>query len=205
MNRNKADIVVFDIGNVLIDWNPEHLYARVIPDPRARRWFLAHVCTPEWNRAQDRGRSFAEAIAERRALFPEWRAEIEAFRARWREMIPRAIEGSVALLERLRESGVPCYAITNFSGETFPEAQALYPFLKRFEGIVVSADEGLLKPDGAIFDLFLRRYGLAPARCLFIDDVAENVEGARSAGMRAVRYENPALLARDLRSFGFDV
>lgn len=199
------DTIVFDIGNVLLDWDPEHLYCRVITAQESRRWFLSHICTPDWNREQDRGRSFAEAVAERRALFPEWRSEIEAFHHRWTETVAGAIGDSVDILARLRAKGVPCYAITNFSQEKFAEAQVRFPFLKTFDGVVVSGDERLLKPDRAIFDLFCVRYALAPARCLFIDDVEANVDGARAAGMNAVRYENPAQLARDLAGFGFDV
>lgn len=205
MRDNVPDTIVFDIGNVLLDWDPEHLYRRVIASQDSRRWFLSHVCTPQWNHQQDRGRTFAEAVAERRALFPEWRSEIEAFHHRWPETVAGAIEGSVDILARLRAQRVPCYAITNFSQEKFAVAQSLFPFLKTFDGVIVSGDERLLKPDRAIFDLFCARYALAPARCLFIDDVEANVEGARAAGMNAVRYENPARLARDLQSFGFDV
>lgn len=205
MSDKSPDIVVFDIGNVLLDWDPGHLYGRVIESAEHRRWFLSHVCTPAWNREQDRGRLFADAVAERRALFPEWRSEIEAFHHRWPETVSGAIEGSVAVLARLRESGAACYAITNFSQEKFADVQAIFPFLQTFDGVVVSGDERLLKPDRAIYDLFLARYDLAPSRCIFVDDSQANVDGARAAGMSAFRYENPAQLARDLRSLGFDV
>jgi 2-haloacid dehalogenase len=200
-----VDIVVFDIGNVLLDWDPDYLYAQVIPDQKARAWFLSQVCTQDWNREQDRGRRFADAIAERRTLFPEWREEIEAYHHRWTETVSRAIEGSVSILARLREQCVPCYAITNFSSEKFAESQERFPFLKTFDGIVVSGDEGTLKPRRAIYEKLCERYGLAPDRCVFIDDVEANVEGARAVGMAGIRFEDPAQLARDLRALGFDV
>lgn len=205
MRDIQPDIVVFDIGNVLLDWSPDHLYAKVIAQPSVRKWFLDTVCTYDWNREQDRGRSYAEAVAERRALWPEWRDEIEAWHHRWLETLSGPIAGSVDILHRLKAAGAPCYAITNFPAEKFPAAQEIYPFLKGFDGVIVSGDEGLVKPDREIYDCLLARYGLDAHRCVFIDDVAANVEGARAAGMKGIWFQNPAQLARDLRSFGFDV
>ncbi|MFI5010827.1 MAG: HAD family hydrolase [Hyphomicrobiales bacterium] len=196
------ETVVFDVGNVLLDWNPRHLYRKLFADEERMEWFLANICTSAWNLEQDRGRSFAEAVAELTSRHPEWTREIRAFDDRWAETVAGEIAGSVELLSRLKVNGVPIYAITNFSREKFAEALSRFAFLRDFEGVVVSGDEGLLKPDAAIYRLFLARYGKQASRCLFIDDSARNVEGARRVGMQALRFLGPAELARDLASFG---
>ncbi len=197
-----ASVVVFDVGNVLIEWDPEHLYRKLIPDAAARADFLARICTMEWNLEQDRGRRWAAAVAERTALFPDHAPLIAAYSDRWHEMVPGEVPGSVAILERLREAGVPLYAITNFSSEKFAEAQARFPFLTRFIDVVVSAEEGLLKPDPAIYRRLLDRNGLAASDCLFIDDSEKNVIGARAVGMRAHHFRDAAGLAAALRAEG---
>jgi 2-haloacid dehalogenase len=200
---NQPSILVFDIGNVLIDWDPRHLYRRIFDDPDEMEQFLAGVCTPAWNIEQDRGRPFAVGEDELIARFPHYALPIRAYFARWIEMVPGAIAGSAALLERARRAGIPDYAITNFSRETFPLAQARYPFLTGFKGIVVSGEEGLIKPDPAIFTLFLERYGLAAEACLFIDDSAANVASARAIGMAAIHFSDPDQLEKGLRDHGF--
>ncbi|WP_203076880.1 HAD family hydrolase [Falsiroseomonas ponticola] len=197
-----ASVVVFDVGNVLIEWDPEHLYRKLIPDAAARADFLGRVCTMEWNLEQDRGRRWAEAVAERTALFPDQAALIAAYSDRWHEMVPGEVPGTVAILEGLREAGVPLYAITNFSSEKFAEAQARFPFLARFIDVVVSAEEGLLKPDPAIYRRLLDRNGLAASDCLFIDDSEKNVVGARAVGMRAHHFRDAGALRAALRAEG---
>ncbi|GGG30266.1 HAD family phosphatase [Chelatococcus composti] len=198
--------VVFDVGNVLISWDPRHLYRRIFDGDEERvERFLAEVCTAEWNLEQDRGRSFAEAIAERVAAFPQWREEIEAYDRRWHEMVPGAIEGTVRILETLRAAGVPTYAITNFSAEKFAETRARFPFLDGFHGIVVSAHERLVKPDEAIYRVLLDRYGLEAGQCLFIDDSPANVAAARAVGMAAHHFTAPDRLAQALRAEGLPV
>jgi 2-haloacid dehalogenase len=196
--------VVFDIGNVLIEWDPRHLYSRLIADEAEREAFLAEVCSPAWNLEQDRGRLWAEAIAERVALFPQHAALIRAYSDRWAEMVPGDIPGSVAILEALREAGVALYAITNFSSEKFTEAQARFPFLTRFIDVVVSAEERLLKPDPAIYRVLLDRNGLLAESCLFIDDSEKNVVAARAVGMRAHHFRGAEGLAAALRTAGFE-
>ncbi len=197
--------VVFDIGNVLIRWNPDGLYQGLIPDAAKRKWFLAEVCTDAWNREFDRGRSFAAGVAERVALHPEWEAEIRAWDERWHEMVPGPIEGSVGLLEGLRAAGVPTWSITNFSREKYPEALARFPFLNGFRDTVVSAHEGLLKPDPAIYRVLIDRNGLDPWTCFFVDDLAENVAAARSVGMKGAVFTSPERLAVDLAALGLPV
>jgi HAD superfamily hydrolase (TIGR01509 family) len=195
------DTVVFDVGNVLLDWDPRHLYRKVFADKDRMEWFLANVCTPSWNIEQDRGRSFAVAIAELVARHPQWEHEIRAFDERWEETVAGEIAGSVAILNRLKGK-VALYAITNFSREKYAVTLERFAFLKHFEGVVVSAHEGLLKPDLAIYRLFLDRYGREAGSCLFIDDSQRNVDGALAAGMQAIRFRSAAELATDLAKFG---
>lgn len=197
--------LVFDVGNVLIRWNPELVYASLIPDAARRAHFLETVLPPEWNLEQDRGRGWPEAEAERIALFPEYADLIRAWRGRWHEMVPDALEANVAVLAQARSRGIPCYAITNFARDTFIEAQARFPFLTAFDGIVVSAHERLLKPDPAIFTLFLDRYGKKARDCLFIDDSVANVATARALGFSTIHVTGGTDLAREVASHGFNV
>jgi 2-haloacid dehalogenase len=194
---------VFDIGLVLLEWDPRHLYRKLFSGDEARvEWFLREVCPPAWNLEQDRGRSWAEAVAEASARHPTVAAEITAYRERWHEMVPGPIAGSVALLEALAARGVPLFAITNFAADTFSEAQARFPFFSHFRGIVVSGTEGVVKPSADIFHLLANRYGLALADCLFIDDSLPNVQGARAVGMHAHHFTAPATLEAELIRHG---
>lgn len=198
-------IAVFDVGNVLIEWDPRHLYRRIFPDPARMEWFLAEVCTNDWNVEQDRGRTFADAVAHLTAKHPDLADEIRAYDERWPEMVPGAIADSVALLERLRAGGTRTFAITNFSAEKFPLARRRFSFLNGFEGVIVSGEERLLKPEPAIYRTLLDRHGLAAADCLFIDDSPKNVEGARAVGMHAHHFTDPASLAAELKRTGFPI
>jgi 2-haloacid dehalogenase len=195
------DTVIFDVGNVLLDWNPRHLYWKLFSDHERMEWFLTNVCTPAWNIEQDRGRSFAAGVAELLALHPQWEREIRAFDERWEETVAGEIAGSIELLAKLKGKA-SLYAITNFSREKFALSLQRYAFLREFEGVVVSGHEGLLKPDPAIYRLFLERYGREASRCLFIDDSQRNVDGALAVGMQAVHFRDAATLAVDLVRFG---
>ncbi len=199
-------IVVFDIGNVLISWDPRNLYRKIFSGDEERvGWFLDNICTAAWNLEQDRGRPWPAAVAELSARHPDWTAEIVAYDTRWHEMIPGAIEGTVSILENLRASGVPTYAITNFSAGKFALARQRFPFLAAFDGIVVSGEERLLKPDPAIYTLFLDRYGLAAADCVFVDDSAANIASARAIGFHTHHFTRADGFADDLRQRGFEV
>ena len=199
--------VVFDIGNVLVAWDPRNLYRRYFAGREDEmEWFLRNVCTPAWNVEQDRGRSFSEAVELLvKEHPPEWHPMIRAFDQEWHETISGPIEGSVAILRKLKAMRVPVYAITNWNQDKFREARRRFDFLDGFDGIVVSGDEGLLKPDREIFELFFKRYGVAPESAVFVDDSKHNVEGARAAGMAALHFTSPEALARDLRELGFPV
>ncbi len=174
--------LVFDLGGVLINWDPRHLYRKLIDDEDGIDIFLAEICNSEWNVKQDAGRPLAEATAERVALFPEKKSLIEAFYDRWEEMLGGEITETVEILRELKTRGEPLYALTNWSGETFPIALQRYDFLQWFEGTLVSGDEKMAKPDPAIFHLLLNRYGLQAQDCLFIDDSKINIEAAIKIG-----------------------
>ena len=196
--------VVFDIGNVLVAWDPRNLYRRHFQGrDDEMEWFLKNVCTPAWNVEQDRGRSFSEAVELLVKEHPaEWHPMIRAFDAEWHDTISGPIEGTVAILKGLKDGNVPVYAITNWNQDKFRESRQRFDFLNSFDGIVVSGDEGLLKPEREIFDVFFKRYAVAPECAVFIDDSLHNVEGARAAGMQAVHFTSPEALAHDLRGLG---
>jgi len=196
--------IVFDIGNVLIRWVPERAVAQAFPDPVAARAYLEAVGFDAWNLAQDGGRSFAEGIAALDAAHPGRAAPLADYPERFADTIREAIPGSWDLLDRLAARGHRIFAITNFAAETWPRALAVHPRLGAvFEDVVISAHERLLKPDPAIYELLLERNGLAAAECLFIDDRAENVDGARRVGMAAHHFSTPAALETDLVARGF--
>lgn len=197
-----ARAVIFDLGGVLIDWNPRYLYRSLFTEEAEMERFLAEVCPPSWNLTLDAGRSFEEAIAERVRLFPQEEARIRAWRERWPEMLKGPIEGTVAILEALHARGVPLFALTNWSAETYPHAEARYPFLNRFESVLVSGREKLVKPNPAIYRRLLERARLTPGETLFIDDVPANVEGARAVGLQAHRFLSPEALREELQRRG---
>ena len=190
--------VVFDIGNVLVHWEPRALYAKIFATEDEVEWFLANVCNHDWNLEQDRGRSFADAVVEATARFPEHADAIAAYDLRWHETVPGPIDGSVAILEELKARGTPLYAITNFNQDKFRETVARFPFLRLFRDIVVSGDERVVKPDPAIYRLLMERNGLAAEACVFIDDSLKNVAGAKAVGMKAIHFTGPDALRTEL-------
>ena len=183
--------VIFDIGMVLISWDPRHLYRKIFEDETKMEWFLGNVCTVPWNVEQDRGRSFADAVKIVSAEHPQYAAEIAAYDLRWHEMLPDAIAGTVDILEALHRRDVPLFAITNWNQDKFRETRLRFPFLNLFRDIIVSGDEKLIKPDAAIFELCLKRNGLTARECLFIDDSEKNVRGAEAVGMKAHHFTSP--------------
>lgn len=193
------DTILFDLGGVLIDWNPRYLYRPLFGgDDAAMEDFLARVCPPEWNLEMDAGRPFAEAVAERQRLFPEHAERIALWHTGWPQMLRDQIPETVELLAALRGRGHRLLALTNWSAETFPIARQRFAFLGWFEDIVVSGEVKLAKPDRRIFELAIRRAGLEPARTLYIDDSASNVEAAKALGFRTHHFESPAGLRAEL-------
>jgi 2-haloacid dehalogenase len=194
--------VVFDLGGVLIDWDPRYLYRTLFDDEAEMESFLATVTTPEWNLAQDAGRSWAEAVEELAARHPEHRERIEAYWHRWPETLGEAIEPTVAVLAELRERAVRLLALSNWSAETFPLARPRYPFLEWFDGIVISGQERLVKPDPRLFGVLVERHGIEPSTTVFVDDQPRNVEAAAALGFRALRFVDAASLREDLQRLG---
>jgi 2-haloacid dehalogenase len=196
------DAVVFDIGNVLLIWDPRHLFRKLLPNEDELERFLCEICTAEWNVEQDRGRTWNDAITERVARFPEHEGLIRAYHERWHEMLPGPIEGTVQLLERLAAEGVPLYAITNFSSEKFEETRKRFGFLDRFRDIIVSGEVRLLKPDPKIYRLLIDRHGLKPDRTLFVDDSPANIAAAEAIGLKGTLFRNAQILEEQLKGFG---
>ncbi|MCO6386080.1 HAD family phosphatase [Aliihoeflea sp. 40Bstr573] len=197
--------IVFDIGRVLIHYDPDLAYRDLIPDAEHRRWFLETVTTGDWNLEQDRGRRWDEAEALLVADFPDHETNIRAFRQNWHKMVPHAYDDSVAVLEALIEDGHDVTMLTNFATDTFAEAKERFAFLKMPRGVTVSGDHKLIKPDFAIYDLHARTFGLNPKHTLFIDDSAKNVEGAKLAGWQAVQFTDVATLKRHLEDYGIAI
>ena len=197
-----VEAVIFDIGRVLIEWRIGALYERLIRDADQRAWFLAHVVTEEWHFRHDAGEPLAEMIAERVAEFPEWRAEIEAYRTHWLETVPGPVPGSAELVEALVAGGVPLYAITNFGADTWALFRPTFPLLDPFRDIVVSGRERLVKPGVEIFELAAARFGHEPGRMLFIDDNAANVAAARALGWQVHHFTGAEKLRADLHARG---
>jgi len=194
--------VVFDLGGVLIDWDPRYLYRKLLADEAAVEEFLATVCTPAWNGEQDRGRPFADGIAELVERHPLHAAAIAAYQERWPEMLGGDVPGTVALLAELRSAGVPLYALTNWSAETFGITRERFEFLGWFDGVVVSGEERMVKPDPRIFRLLLERFGLDAEGTCLVDDAPANVAAARQLGFDAMRFRDPDQLRRDLTERG---
>lgn len=197
-----VESVLFDLGGVLIDWNPRYLYRPYFPDPGRMEAFLTDVCAPEWNHEMDAGRSVDEAVAERQAQFPEHAALIALWRDGWPKMLGGAIEETVAILRDLRARATPIFALTNWSAETFPVARSRFGFLDWFAHIVVSGEVGLAKPDPAIFRLTAERTGIVPQRTLFIDDSDRNIASAAALGYQVHRFTSADALERDMVARG---
>ncbi len=194
--------IVFDIGRVLLEWDAEIPYRRLIPDAAERHYFLTHVCGHDWIIAQDRGRSWPEAEAALIAEYPQYEAMIRAFRPHWAEMVPRHMPDTLEVCDGLIAKGYDVTALTNFGADTFEEARQRFPFLNRFRGITVSAHIHLLKPELAIYRHHEKTFGLDPAATLFFDDNHPNVEGARAAGWNAEQFVGAETLRADLARYG---
>jgi 2-haloacid dehalogenase len=194
--------IVFDIGRVLIHYDPHIPFTRLIPDDAERNWFFANVCTHDWNLEQDRGRNWEDAEALLIEAHPDRIEHIRAFRKYWHEMVSHAYVESVAIMETLITEGRDVTMLTNFAADTFKEARKLFPFLDMPRGVTVSGEAGLIKPDLAIYEKHARDFGLSPAHTLFIDDAPANVEGARLAGWNAVLFTDPEKLKSDLAAHG---
>ncbi|MFZ5609811.1 MAG: HAD family hydrolase [Pseudomonadota bacterium] len=194
--------VIFDIGNVLVRWDPRYLYEKVVADPAVLEDLLAHVVTLDWHSAHDAGLPMAEGVRQRTAAYPHYGALIALFQSRWFETIGPVIDGSVALLKRLHAQGTALYALTNFSAETYPEFARRYPFMALFRDVLVSGEVGMIKPDPRIFALAAARFATRPHETLFIDDRTANVAAATAMGFHAHLFTDPETLEAALATFG---
>jgi 2-haloacid dehalogenase len=193
--------VIFDLGGVLIDWNPEYLYRKIFSSDEAVRHFLSSVCTSDWNEEQDAGRTLAEGTDLLVKAFPHYEKEIRAYYGRWEEMIGGVIDGTVEILRTLKQKDhLAIYALTNWSAETIPIAVNRYEFFQWFDGMVVSGTEKMRKPFPEFYRLILDRYGLSPSTTLFIDDNLRNIHGARATGLHAIHFKSPGQLKKELQS-----
>ena len=194
--------VIFDLGGVLIEWDPRHMYRQLFDDPDEMESFLTEVTTAEWNARQDAGRPWAEAVELLVAEHPQRRELIEAFHRRWPEMLAGEIPGTVDVLADLRAAGVRLVALSNWSAELFPVARERFDFLAWFEGIVISGDVGVNKPDRRIFDHLAEQFGIEPAAALFIDDSSANVDAATALGFQTIQFTDAATLRGKLERLG---
>lgn len=197
------ETIIFDLGNVLVDWNPRYLYRKMFKDEMEMERFLAEVTTGHWNEQQDAGRTLAEATEMLVKEHPHYETEIRAYYGRWTEMLNGAFDGTVSILDEIIKNGRHrVYALTNWSNETWPYALETYPFMQWFEGILVSGDEKIIKPDPAIYELIFSRYNIDRSTALFIDDNLKNVHGAWAVGLPAVQFESSGQLRTFLQAKG---
>jgi len=196
--------IIFDLGGVLIDWNPEYVYLKEFRGDRVKmEWFLEHICAWNWNINQDAGYPIAKATEERIALFPEYESLIKMYYDRWEEMLGYTHEDTLIILKKIIDN--PNYrvlALTNWSAETWPKAIAKFPWLQWFEGILVSGDEKMRKPFASIFNLMLERYDIKAEEALFIDDSYVNIQGCEAVGITGIHFKNAATLKIQLRTIG---
>ena len=194
--------VLWDVGNVIVRWDPRTLYAKIFPNPDERDRFLAEVCTMDWHGEHDRGRPFDESVAELTAQHPQYAEAIAAWRDRWWEMFSGAIPETEAAIEALHGRGVPQFGLTNMSLETWDGTRAMSPAFGRLTDVVVSASERCIKPDPRIFEIAQSRAGMAAGELLFVDDSAANIEAARGLGFAVHHFVEPAALRPALEAHG---
>ena len=194
------DTIIFDLGGVLIDWNPNYVFDKIFDgDAERKRFFFQHICTSDWNERQDAGYPIRKATEEKIAEFPEWEREIKAFYGRWEEMLGGPIQPVVDILQKIKNNKKHrLYALTNWSAETFPIARQRYGFLQWFDGIVVSGEEKTRKPFPPFYQILFRRYEVKPRKAIFIDDNLRNVEAGKTLGLTAIHFQTAKQLKKDL-------
>jgi 2-haloacid dehalogenase len=195
-------VPVFDLGGVFVDWNPMYLFRKLFETEEEAQWFHDTICTLAWNLEFDAGEIYAEGIAKLITRYPRYWREIQAFDERWFETVGGFIDGTVAIHDELIAAEVPTFAITNFSWQKWVACLPKWPFLEKFDGVIVSGLEGLVKPDPRLYRVFTERYGLAPESCVFIDDSEPNVVSARKFGMHAIHFQDPAQVRAELVALG---
>lgn len=190
--KKAIDTIVFDLGGVLIDWNPRHYYRQVFGSEEEMEYFLSEICNSNWNEQQDAGRLFCDATALLAEQFPKYKEEILAYDTHWEVMIKGVIEESVTMLEALKATGkYKLYALTNWSSEKFPYALERFDFFKHFDGFVVSGEIKKIKPQPEIYQHLFKKFSIEPSRAVFIDDSLKNVEASRHLGMHGIHFTSP--------------
>lgn len=195
-------VPVFDLGGVFVDWNPLFLFRKLFETEEEAQWFHDHICTSDWNLEFDAGALYAEGVAELITRFPRYWREIQAYDTRWQETIGDLHQGTIDIHDELIAADQPTFAITNFSWEKWVSMLPHWSFLEKFDGVVVSGLEGLVKPDPRIYQLFCDRYSLAPESCVFIDDNIANIASARHFGMKGVHFTSPEQARAELIELG---
>ena len=199
----KIETVIFDLGGVLIDWNPDYVYKTIFEDEKNMNDFYAEICTSAWNEEQDGGRSLKEATEELVGRFPDHEANIRAYYGRWEEMLKGPIEGTVEILKEIKlRNQVKLYALTNWSAETFPVALERFEFLHWFDGRLVSGEERMRKPFPEIYQLLVRRFNIDPHTAVYIDDNDRNLSAPKQMGIETIHFNNAADLRQVLKELG---
>ena len=196
---NQIDTVIFDLGGVMVDWNPDYVYKTIFNNDEELQAFYRDVCTPDWNEEQDGGRTIKEATETLVAQFPDQEANIRVFYDRWEEMLKGPVDGSVEILRQLRNGKkVRLYALTNWSAELFPIALKRYDFLHWFDGRLVSGEEKIRKPFMEIYELLLKRFNIDPRHAVYIDDNPRNLTAPKQLGIHTIHFTSPEQLRKDL-------
>lgn len=204
--QTKIDTIIFDLGAVLIDWNPRYVYKTIFNTDEETEWFLENITTGEWNENQDAGYALDKATEELVATHPKWEKEIRAFYGRWEEMLGEALQDTVEIFKQLKEKyDFKFYALTNWSHETFPIALERFDFLKWFDGIVVSGEEKTRKPFPEFFKILIDRYNINPASAILVDDNLRNIHGAEEAGINGIHFINAVHLKTSLKGYGIEL
>lgn len=204
---NNIKTIIFDLGGVLIDWNPEYLYRKIFNNDESKmEWFLTEICPYSWNENQDAGKSWPLAIEEKVAEHPQYREWIEAYYYRWEEMLGGSLQGTIEILKKLIDSKkYQILALTNWSADTFPKALQHFEFLHWFDGIVVSGEENTRKPFHDIYQILFERYNVTPSEAIFIDDNTKNIEAGNELGLNCINFKSPADLAEELKKYNVEI
>lgn len=195
-------VPVFDLGGVFVDWNPMYLFRKIFETEEEAQWFQDTICTKDWNLEFDAGDIYAEGVAKLVTRYPKYWREIMAYDARWKETLGDFIQGTIDIHDELIAQEIPTFAITNFSWEKWMSCLGEWPFLEKFDGVVVSGLERLVKPDPRLYRVFCERYSLSPDMCVFIDDSEPNIVAARKFGMNGIHFTDPKQLRKDLIALG---
>ena len=192
---------LFDLGGVFFDWDPNHFFKNVFVDDEERKYFLNEVCNDQWNFQQDAGRSIAKAESELIPKFPHYENEIKMYYKNHRKMIRGIFEESIEVLRQLKDKNYKCYVLSNWSAETFEGIPIDYPFMQLFDGLLISGEDKLIKPDQAIYELAKKRFNLDPEETVFIDDKLENIEAAQKMNFKTIHLTNPKNIEMEIKKF----